>query len=78
MPRLLSSLVSLALVAIPFAAPAEGTVNVLYAGSLVNLMEHSIGPAFAKTSGEQFRGYAGAPTNSQMKLRAGSGKAMSS
>jgi molybdate/tungstate transport system substrate-binding protein len=38
---------------------AEGTVNVLYAGSLVNLMERSIGPAFTKASGEQFRGYAG-------------------
>jgi len=40
-------------------ALAEGMVNVLYAGSLVNLMERSIGPAFTKASGEQFRGYAG-------------------
>src|SRR5215469_1307374 len=35
------------------------TVSVLYAGSLVNLMEHGIGPAFAKASGNEFRGYAG-------------------
>lgn len=40
-------------------APSGGnTVNVLYAGSLVNLMERSIGPAFEKATGQQFRGYA--------------------
>jgi molybdate/tungstate transport system substrate-binding protein len=59
MLRLLCSLVCLAVIAIPPGALAEGTVNVLYAGSLVNLMERSIGPAFTKASGEQFRGYAG-------------------
>jgi molybdate/tungstate transport system substrate-binding protein len=59
MLRLACALVSLALVASPPAASAEGTANVLYAGSLVNLMERSIGPAFAKSGGEQFRGYAG-------------------
>jgi molybdate/tungstate transport system substrate-binding protein len=32
---------------------------VLYAGSLVNLMEHGVGPAFNKATGDQFRGYAG-------------------
>jgi len=38
---------------------AQGdTVNVLYAGSLVNLMERSVGPAFEKETGLQFRGYA--------------------
>ena len=36
----------------------DNTVNVLYAGSLVNLMERSVGPAFEKTTGLQFRGYA--------------------
>jgi molybdate/tungstate transport system substrate-binding protein len=71
MPRLLSSLVSLALVANPFDASAEGTVNVLYAGSLVNLMEHSIGPAFAKTSGEQFRGYAGGSNKLANEIKGG-------
>lgn len=39
-----------------FAAVA---VNVAYAGSLVNLMERGIGPAFDKASGEPFQGYAG-------------------
>ncbi len=41
------------------AASAAGTVNVLYAGSLVNLMEHGIGPAFDQASGNQFQGFAG-------------------
>jgi molybdate/tungstate transport system substrate-binding protein len=50
----------LALTAWPCIARAAsaGTVNVAYAGSLVNLMEHGIGPAFDKTGGH-FRGYAG-------------------
>ena len=43
----------------PSAASAAGTVNVLYAGSLVNLMERGIGPAFDKATGDQFQGYAG-------------------
>jgi molybdate/tungstate transport system substrate-binding protein len=41
------------------ATSAAGTVNVLYAGSLVNLMERGLGPAFDKASGDQFQGYAG-------------------
>ncbi|MBV8737337.1 MAG: extracellular solute-binding protein [Alphaproteobacteria bacterium] len=41
------------------AALAAGSVSVLYAGSLVNLMEHGTGPAFDKASGDEFRGYAG-------------------
>ena len=49
---------ALSLPGIP-AALAAGTVDVLYAGSLVNLMEHGVGPAFDKTTGNQFRGYAG-------------------
>jgi molybdate/tungstate transport system substrate-binding protein len=40
------------------AALAAGTVNVLYAGSLVNQMEHGVGPAFDNATGCQFRGYA--------------------
>lgn len=38
---------------------AADTVDVLYAGSLVNLMEHGIGPAFEQQSGDHFQGYAG-------------------
>jgi molybdate/tungstate transport system substrate-binding protein len=43
------------------AVPAlaqDDTVNVLYAGSLVNLMERSVGPAFEQATGLKFRGYA--------------------
>jgi molybdate/tungstate transport system substrate-binding protein len=56
-------LAGLALALAPAMASAQsagaGTVNVLYAGSLVNLMEHGVGPAFAKAEGGDFRGYAG-------------------
>jgi molybdate/tungstate transport system substrate-binding protein len=34
-------------------------VSVLYAGSLVNLMEHGIGPAFSKATASTFQGFAG-------------------
>jgi len=40
------------------ASAQDGTVNVLYAGSLVNLMERSVGPAFEKATGLHFSGYA--------------------
>ena len=51
-------LVATALLATPVAA-AAGDVNVLYAGSLVNLMEHGVGAAFDRASGETFRGFGG-------------------
>ena len=41
----------------PSMAVAD-TVSVLYAGSLVNLMEHSVGPAFNKATGDTFQGFA--------------------
>jgi molybdate/tungstate transport system substrate-binding protein len=40
------------------ATPKDGKVIVLYTGSLVNLMEHGVGPAFDKASANQFQGYA--------------------
>lgn len=42
----------------PAWAADNGAVSVLYAGSLVNLMEHSVGPAFKKATGLDFQGYA--------------------
>ncbi|MGB6503578.1 MAG: extracellular solute-binding protein [Xanthobacteraceae bacterium] len=59
---LLSSAGLLAAGLSPLPAPpaaAAGKVNVLYAGSLVNLMEHGVGPAFDKASGDTFQGFAG-------------------
>ncbi len=43
-------------------ASASGTVRVLYAGSLVALMEHSLRPAFDHASGDRFEGYPGGST----------------
>src|ERR1700743_1835651 len=54
--------VSLAVAAGIFAGNAsaadDNPVNVLYAGSLVNLVERSVGPAFEKETGVHFQGYA--------------------
>lgn len=36
--------------------PPKGAVNVAYAGSLVNLMEHKLGPAFQHDSGYTYQG----------------------
>jgi molybdate/tungstate transport system substrate-binding protein len=60
-PRVLgAAFIATALSHLPIqAAFAAPTVNVLYAGSLVNLMEHGIGPAFDKATGDRFQGYAG-------------------
>lgn len=35
----------------------KGPVKVLYAGSLVNLMEHSLGPKFEQANGDTFQGF---------------------
>lgn len=40
----------------PRSAPGHGKVSVLYAGSLTNLMEHALGPAFTKARGYRFEG----------------------
>jgi len=57
--KLLASLTVVAgMVAATPSYAQDSTVNVLYAGSLVNLMERSVGPAFEKATGLQFRGYA--------------------
>ncbi len=53
-----SMLLAAALLVMPGVAMAAD-LNVLYAGSLVNLMEHGLGPAFTKASGENFRGFGG-------------------
>jgi len=37
--------------------PNRGPVDVLYAGSLVNLMEKSVGPQFSKVTGYEFVGF---------------------
>jgi molybdate/tungstate transport system substrate-binding protein len=54
-----AAMLAAALCAIAPAAQATGNVKVLYAGSLVNLMERGIGPAFDRASGDAFQGFAG-------------------
>jgi len=46
------------------SAPPRGSgpVNVLYAGSLVDLMEKQIGPAFKAARGYRFNGFYGGST----------------
>jgi molybdate/tungstate transport system substrate-binding protein len=57
MRRYLYPLLCIAMLLTPSIASAD-TVSVLYAGSLVNLMEHSVGPAFNKATGDTFQGFA--------------------
>jgi molybdate transport system substrate-binding protein len=52
-------LCALTVLAPPAAARAGQSLDVLYAGSLVNLMERDLGPAFERASGDRFQGYAG-------------------
>lgn len=62
-------------IAVPPPSSAAGKVSVLYAGSLVYIMEQVIGPAFATASGDQYQGYgagSGAVANQiKGKLRQG-------
>jgi molybdate transport system substrate-binding protein len=62
MRKLVVVLLLMAAVFAPAATAADrhrdaGTVSVLYAGSLVNVMEQQIGPAFAKATGYGYQGY---------------------
>ncbi|HTV89813.1 MAG TPA: extracellular solute-binding protein [Stellaceae bacterium] len=59
--RIAPTLALAALIGLGLSLPARaaGAVNVLYAGSLVNLMEHGVGPAFDTAIGDHVQGYAG-------------------
>ena len=50
---------------------AEQAVTVLYAGSLVGLMERSVGPAFKQQTGDEFRGHAGGSQELAKKVKEG-------
>jgi molybdate/tungstate transport system substrate-binding protein len=50
-------------------AADDDTVKVLYAGSLVNLMERGIGPAFARETGLHFQGYAAGSSKIANEIR---------
>ena len=53
----------------PSATTSKGALSVLYAGSLVNLMEHDLGPAFERATGYTYEGYGAGSTEivSQIK-----------
>ncbi|MEO7194692.1 MAG: substrate-binding domain-containing protein [Pseudonocardiaceae bacterium] len=44
-------------------------MNVLYAGSLVNLMEHSLGPAFNQATGDTFQGFSAGSSALAMQIK---------
>jgi molybdate/tungstate transport system substrate-binding protein len=50
---------------------AEQTVTVLYAGSLVGLMERSIRPAFKQQTGDEFQGHAGGSQELAKQIKEG-------
>jgi molybdate/tungstate transport system substrate-binding protein len=47
----------------------DETVNVLYAGSLVAMMENDLGPAFEEATGNSFRGYGGGSTELAQQIK---------
>ena len=70
-PVVARSALCLLAVLVPLAAARAGqTVDVLYAGSLVNLLERGVGPAFDKVSGDRFRGYAGGAKQLASEIKA--------
>lgn len=53
-------------------APRDrGTVNVLYAGSLVRLMEQDLGPRFTAATGYRFSGFAGGSVELAHEIESG-------
>lgn len=53
----------------PSSARLSGTVRVLYAGSLVNTMEHGVGPAFTKATGVRFQGTSAGSTQLASQIK---------
>jgi molybdate/tungstate transport system substrate-binding protein len=51
------------------AARSSGTVNVLYAGSLEDVMNSSIGPAFHRATGYTFSGYPAGSTDLASEIK---------
>jgi len=52
-------------------AASAGTVSALFAGSLLNYMEHDLGPAFQKASGYGYQGFGGGSTEVASQIRGG-------
>ena len=50
---------------------SHGSVSVLYAGSLANLMEHDLGPAFTHADGYSFSGFGAGSTELVAQIKGG-------
>jgi molybdate transport system substrate-binding protein len=55
----------------PATAASAGTVSALFAGSLLNYMEHDLGPAFQKASGYGYQGFGGGSTEVASQIKGG-------
>ncbi|MBV8528495.1 MAG: extracellular solute-binding protein [Candidatus Dormibacteraeota bacterium] len=55
----------------PSPTSSKGALSVLYAGSLVNLMEHDLGPAFARATGYVYEGYGAGSTELVSQIKGG-------
>jgi len=53
----------------PARPAASGTVSTLFAGSLLNYMEHNFGPSFAKATGYDYRGFGGGSTEVAAQIK---------
>lgn len=51
------------------AAASGGTVSTLFAGSLLNYMEHNFGPSFTKATGYGYRGFGGGSTEVAVQIK---------
>lgn len=50
---------------------ASGTVSTLFAGSLLNYMEHDFGPSFGKATGYGYKGFGGGSTEVANQIKGG-------
>jgi molybdate/tungstate transport system substrate-binding protein len=55
----------------PATAASAGTVSALFAGSLLNYMEHDLGPSFQKASGYGYQGFGGGSTEVASQIKGG-------
>jgi molybdate/tungstate transport system substrate-binding protein len=67
--RSLVSIVGAGIALLGAVAAHADTVNVMYAGSLVHMMEQRVGPAFEKETGLTFQGYAGGSNKLANEIR---------
>lgn len=56
-------------------ATSTGPVKVLYAGSLANLIEHDLGPAFDQATGDDLQGYGSGSTELAQQIKDGTRRA---